>query len=399
MDIDWLIKKYTPECVAMTQELIRIPSVNGQHTEAALVRYVMQKAFELDLYARKLEYESDRPNIVIGENRKKKKGIAFVSHSDTVPVGDESKWTHDPFGGMKKEGKIWWRGAIDCKSGIAVSLYAMKILHELGYPELAKMLVGVDEENGANSAFGIQQVLEHGFDAEGAIYVYGWSNERNYINVAHRGLMRMVITCTGKEWHAGGSDREFRRKGDNAVEGIIDCIYRLQQERPFQHFVHPFFPGYRTMFTPIHIQWGIDAAIIPWNASVTIDIRTLPSVKNTEILAFIDFFLRQISTDTRQYAFHLKSNVPATVSDTDTPFISKTVHYLKQRYQLDTIFFKGSGPANETYMFVNKGISMVAWLWPIGSGFHGADEYAEVASFQDSLHALVHIALAMKAKK
>ena len=83
-------------------------------------------------------------------------------------------------------------------------------------------------------------------------------------------------------------------------------------------------------------------------------------MKNTEILAFIDFFLRQISTDTRQYAFHLKSNVPATVSDTDTPFISKTVHYLKQRYQLDTIFFKGSGPANETYMFVNKGISMVA---------------------------------------
>src|SRR3981081_267832 len=51
--------------------------------------------------------------------------ITFAGHTDVVPPGDESKWTHGAFSGEVRSGYLYGRGAVDMKGGIACSVAAV----------------------------------------------------------------------------------------------------------------------------------------------------------------------------------------------------------------------------------------------------------------------------------
>ncbi len=48
----------------------------------------------------------------------------FAGHTDVVPVGDAAAWTHGPFAAEIADGKLFGRGAVDMKGGIAAFLAA-----------------------------------------------------------------------------------------------------------------------------------------------------------------------------------------------------------------------------------------------------------------------------------
>ena len=43
----------------------------------------------------------------------------FAGHTDVVPPGDETAWTHPPFAATISHGEMYGRGAVDMKGGIA----------------------------------------------------------------------------------------------------------------------------------------------------------------------------------------------------------------------------------------------------------------------------------------
>src|SRR5450756_3016253 len=51
--------------------------------------------------------------------------ISFAGHTDVVPPGDETMWTHGAFAGEVKDGLLYGRGAVDMKGGIACSVAAV----------------------------------------------------------------------------------------------------------------------------------------------------------------------------------------------------------------------------------------------------------------------------------
>src|SRR5271166_6499872 len=51
--------------------------------------------------------------------------ITFAGHTDVVPPGDETAWSHGAFSGEVKDGFLYGRGAVDMKGGIACSLAAV----------------------------------------------------------------------------------------------------------------------------------------------------------------------------------------------------------------------------------------------------------------------------------
>src|SRR5271154_5564814 len=57
-----------------------------------------------NLYAR---IGSEKPNLI------------FAGHTDVVPPGDEAAWHHPPFAGELAGDKVYGRGAVDMKGGIA----------------------------------------------------------------------------------------------------------------------------------------------------------------------------------------------------------------------------------------------------------------------------------------
>ena len=61
----------------------------------------------------------------------RKARLMFMSHTDVVPIGDESKWSHPPFSGTLDAGRIYGRGASDCKSLTACETMAVILLKRL----------------------------------------------------------------------------------------------------------------------------------------------------------------------------------------------------------------------------------------------------------------------------
>lgn len=111
------------DAIQWLQDVIRIPSVDGNETEVAL--YIKNLLDEAGIENELVEYAPGRDNLIA--TLKKGKGdkvLGLSGHMDVVPIGDKT-WTHDPFGGEEVDGKIYGRGASDMKSGLMSMVAAL----------------------------------------------------------------------------------------------------------------------------------------------------------------------------------------------------------------------------------------------------------------------------------
>ena len=60
--------------------------------------------------------------------------LVFAGHTDVVPPGDESRWTHPPFAGNIAGESVYGRGAVDMKGGIAAFMAAAAEFITAGKP-------------------------------------------------------------------------------------------------------------------------------------------------------------------------------------------------------------------------------------------------------------------------
>lgn len=393
--METLIQKYQADCVEFLRTLIQTRSVNGADNEATLAAVIQEQASGLGLASRLIEAEAGRPNVYVGDDGifTDQASMLLVAHGDTVPAGDTAKWTQDPFGAEIVDGKMYGRGALDCKGGIATSLFALKILEELGHGDKAKLLVGADEESGADSKIGVRHVLDKGLTARGAVYTYGGS-VTNALTVGHRGVLRLWITTHGEATHSGGRDWQDGKKGASAITALMQTLAKIEEyHQSIATKEHPMFPGYRCVITPTLIEGGSGESLVPDVAKVLLDIRTLPDQNNQQIVTEIQAILDESSTDKVSYELAIKNDVPAALSSHGDPFIRSAADMLRDVYGQTHVSFKGSGPANEAHMLIDAGIPTVVGFGPTGEGFHSRDEYADVASIEQSLRALVSLAL------
>jgi len=68
-----------------------------------------------------------RPNLLaVLPGKDTSRTLWFIGHLDTVPAGDPSLWSHDPFEAHVEDGKIYGRGAEDNGQAVITSLFAVK---------------------------------------------------------------------------------------------------------------------------------------------------------------------------------------------------------------------------------------------------------------------------------
>src|SRR5690606_23186618 len=77
--------------------------------------------------------------------------LMFAGHTDVVPPGDASMWTHPPFEGAVQDGVLYGRGAVDMKGGIACFVAALaRYVEKHGAPKgSVSLLITGDEEGPA----------------------------------------------------------------------------------------------------------------------------------------------------------------------------------------------------------------------------------------------------------
>lgn len=157
--------------VALTQDLIRIPTVNppgdAYRPCAELVGERLRKqGFSVEyLRAEGAVGDSDRfprTNVVARiEGERAGETVHFNSHIDVVEAGQG--WTFDPFAATVVDGRVYGRGACDMKGGLAASIIAVEALLQSGIPLAGAIEISgtVDEESGGYA--GVAWLAERGY--------------------------------------------------------------------------------------------------------------------------------------------------------------------------------------------------------------------------------------------
>jgi len=115
-----LSKEREQSVISLCQDLIRQRSYSGEENMAV---ERMRQAFVA------LGYDDvfvDAYGSIIGCIRGQRPGKTLLldGHIDTVPVPDDSKWQHAPFGGELEGGRIYGRGASDMKGAVSAMIAA-----------------------------------------------------------------------------------------------------------------------------------------------------------------------------------------------------------------------------------------------------------------------------------
>ena len=119
-------KELESETARFLMDLVRTQSFSSKEKE---VIQVIKKEMEKVGFD---EVRIDGLGSVIGRIGNGPRVIAFDARIDTVYAGDLSQWKFDPFTPKIEDGKVWGRGTVDQKGGMASMVYAGKMMKELG---------------------------------------------------------------------------------------------------------------------------------------------------------------------------------------------------------------------------------------------------------------------------
>ncbi|HEY7033724.1 MAG TPA: M20/M25/M40 family metallo-hydrolase, partial [Thermomicrobiales bacterium] len=126
-----------PATIAFLQELVRIPTENPKlagiaaGAEADCQDIVGARLKNLGFTTDRWDVYPGRPDVVgtlKGTGGEGGRSLILNGHIDVVPAGDPAAWTHDPFGAEIADGRVWGRGAVDMKGGVAAMIAAVEAI-------------------------------------------------------------------------------------------------------------------------------------------------------------------------------------------------------------------------------------------------------------------------------
>ena len=199
------------DLIALTQDLIRIPTLNPPGTNYLeiceyLAGRLKASGFSVEMIrAEGSPGDSDqypRWNIVARhDGQGPGECVHFNSHHDVVEVGNG--WTFDPFGAELKDGKIYGRGTCDMKGGLAASIIAAEafIAMHPDYHGAIEISGTADEESGGFG--GVAYLAERGwFDPKRVQHVIiPEPLNKDRICLGHRGVWWAEIETKGRIAH------------------------------------------------------------------------------------------------------------------------------------------------------------------------------------------------------
>jgi succinyl-diaminopimelate desuccinylase len=223
------------EVVALTQDLVRIPTVNppGDAYEAC-ARFIGERlkprGFSVEyVRAHGAPGDSDakpRMNVVARwEGAGSGECVHFNSHIDVVEAG--SGWTSDPFGAEIRDGKIYGRGTCDMKGGLAASIIACEALIESGMPIPGALEISgtVDEESGGFA--GVGYLAERGYFSKPRVHhvIIPEPLGVDRICLGHRGVWWSEVETKGRIAHGS-----MPFLGDSAINHMSAFIHLLETQ-------------------------------------------------------------------------------------------------------------------------------------------------------------------------
>jgi acetylornithine deacetylase len=305
-------------------------------------------------------------------------GLLLVAHIDTVGAGDMA----EPFTPRERDGRLYGRGALDIKSGVAAMCAAAATLVKEN-ARLAKPLViaaVVDEE--CNS-IGTQALVKP-IRAEAAVVLEPTDMR---LCIAHKGYAWLEVTTHGRAAHGS-----LPGEGRDAIAHMGRVLTRLEalDARLAVRAPHPLL-GRASVHASL-ISGGHELSSYPAECRLHIERRTLPGESDADIESELQSLLRSVAADDSDFrggARLLSSRAPYQIAP-EAPIAATATQALRQ--VTGTAEFCGMGFWTDTALLAEAGIPSVV-LGPRGRGLHGADEHVELESVAALAQVLREIAV------
>ncbi len=348
--------------VRLTQELIRINSENPPGDEVTLAAFVARFLKKNGLRPKIYRFFHRRDNVLaVLKGRTDRQPLLITPHLDTVPAG--RGWKMGPFSGQIKQGKIYGRGATDCKGNLAVALEALVSLKEDGFkPENDVIFLATADEE-AGSGKGLVPFLEKNIKRPRFALILD-SDEFNIIT-AQKGLIHFKVKVSGRKAHGA-----YPERGINAIDKAIELVTVLKKYR-FSYRRH------RLLKPPTvnigTIRGGDKVNMVADWCEFEVDLRFLPGMKAEKILS-----------DIRRIFNRLGVLYKIEVNDIQEPYEIKSSHPLVRcltkagRGIIQAPEIKGSEGATVITFFKKRNIPAVATGYGSSGCAHATNEFVRI---------------------
>lgn len=314
---------------ALAQALVRTRSVVDEArgtTERAAAELVAAELRGVGLDPVVEEAAPGRPNVICdwagsGFDASRHRTLMFEGHTDVVTEGDPATWRVPPFEGRIERDVLHGRGSADMKAGVAAAIAALEAVRRVAPDLTGRIRLGIvaDEEG---MMLGIKHFIRQGWadDVTGAIVC---EPEENEICLFQKGAMRVRVRVHGVMSHGA-----MPYAGVNPVRGVADLVVALRdyEQREQQRLGEHRFLGL-PWITPTVVQaparGEAQLNVMPDEAYVALDVRTVPGQDHDAILAEIRRIAAEFEAGTARLCFDIDcfESRPWTETDPSDPLV------------------------------------------------------------------------------
>src|SRR5690348_165481 len=232
---------------------------------------------------------------------KARPNLLFAGHTDVVPPGNESAWSHPPFAGAVAGDRLYGRGAVDMKGGIACFVAAALdyVAANRGKPKgsISLLITGDEESVAVNGTVKLLKwAAERGESFDHCILGEPSNVETlgDTIKAGRRGSLNGTVTVTGRQGHVA-----YPERADNPIGGLLTLIAALQTplDEGSEHY------------TPSHLEFtSIDVGnttvnLIPGEARARFNIRYNDRHSQTALKTLIERRAQTAAAGRIRYSF------------------------------------------------------------------------------------------------
>ena len=270
----------------LAQQLIRLPSTpesGGEPRVAELLADRLDAAgFTVTVHA----YADEHVNLVARWGDPGRPALCLSGHLDTV-TAVEDDWTADPHAADVVGTRLYGRGAVDMKTGVAAMVRAAEDYVASPPPDAVPLALVLTAQEEVGSLGAALLTRESGLLPDSCFLLIAEPTS-NQPMLGHRGALWLDLVSRGRSCH--GSTPQL---GENAIDKLVEALSRVSawaEETATTHEVL----GRRTLNTG-RIRGGALRNIVPDFATAELDFRTAFDEDATTIPAQLDELLDQLA--------------------------------------------------------------------------------------------------------
>ncbi|RNB87652.1 ArgE/DapE family deacylase [Brevibacillus fluminis] len=411
---EWM-RKNQEHMVGLLKEMVGFKSINPKFLNSAsssesdqLQEFLKDYLLSLGLRVDKWDVYDNQPNVVATlKGKTSENSLILNGHIDVVPAGDLSQWTTDPWKAQIYDGKLFGRGTLDMKAGVASNIMVSKFMvdHGIQLNHDLQLHIVVDEEGGGS---GTRSALNRGYTGGGVIVT---EPTDAVLTPVEGGLYWLRLRVKGNNAHSGWRYSHiypgYQRTGVNVIEKslkILQAIMELERDWGLNKY-HPLLPPGITTINPGVMLAGAgnkdgypetvsNPAIVPDHCVMEFALKYLPDEDPEEIKKQFEEFIRCVCYSDSwlkecppeiEWGVHGVSFPPV-----NTPIDHRLVAAAatsQKTFGIDPTY-KGFTAVSDAAFYAKNNIPSMLY-GPCGARLHGPDEYVELASLYEVTKVLI----------